>query len=230
MEQKLIFLPALMCDERLYAYQINELGKFFDIDVVIFKDCYTIQEASSILFNRINNEPVSLIGTSMGGYIAMEFIKKNSHLVQKLCLINTTYLPDSQTKRDSRIAAINDAKNISNNQFVGINDAIIDSYLVNKNQDNVGLIKQMVKEMGRETFIAQQSMILSRSIYDDALRNFNKPLLIIGSAEDSLIPLEINYQMSNLCNESKVVIFENCGHLSPLDKPYDLYQVLKGWL
>ena len=45
------------------------------------------------------------------------------------------------------------------------------------------------------------------------------PTLILWGAHDQLIPLAAGYKMNSLIKASKLVIFEDCGHLPQEEMP-----------
>ena len=51
------------------------------------------------------------------------------------------------------------------------------------------------------------------------LSKINTPTLVIWGAQDALIPLEAGTKMSKLIKDSKLSIFDNCGHLPQEETP-----------
>lgn len=51
------------------------------------------------------------------------------------------------------------------------------------------------------------------------LNKINAPVLIIWGAQDALIPLEAGTKMNKLIKDSKLHIFDNCGHLPQEEMP-----------
>ena len=54
---------------------------------------------------------------------------------------------------------------------------------------------------------------------EDDLNKINAPTLIIMGAEDELIPLEAGKKMNKKIKNSKLAVFENCGHLPQEEMP-----------
>ena len=54
---------------------------------------------------------------------------------------------------------------------------------------------------------------------EDDLNKINAPTLIIMGAEDELIPLEAGKKINEKIQNSKLVVFENCGHLPQEEMP-----------
>ncbi|PCH53518.1 MAG: alpha/beta hydrolase, partial [Flavobacteriaceae bacterium] len=63
-------------------------------------------EMVKAVLNHLRLRKYVLIGHSMGGYIALAFIKLFPQNVKGLCLMNSTALPDSEEKKINRDRAI----------------------------------------------------------------------------------------------------------------------------
>jgi len=241
-DKKLILLPALMCDERLYYNQINKFDKHCDIKTFTLKNFdnislganFILKEIKDLWGSNLENTEIYLAGISMGGYVAMELLKLEPNLFSGVCLINTTYLEDTENKRQNRINAINNASLVDAKNFMGINDSIINDYLYNKDDNNVELIKTMVKDLGKDVFINQQKLILSRANYVDVLKNLSKnnnfKAIIISGDKDVITPSSVHQQMHQDMDNSMLFILKDCSHLSLLDKPNEVNDILANWL
>ena len=114
-------IPGMMCDERLFASQINELSKRREVHFAKITDHETISELASDVLN--NAPPVfALAGLSMGGIVAMEIVSQAPERVERLALLDTNplaELPDVLKRRGPQIDAIKNAKrnNIDGLQF-----------------------------------------------------------------------------------------------------------------
>ena len=104
----LVLLPGMMCDERLFASQINELSKRREVHFAKITDHETISELASDVLN--NAPPVfALAGLSMGGIVAMEIVSQAPERVERLALLDTNplaELPDVLKRRGPQIDAI----------------------------------------------------------------------------------------------------------------------------
>ncbi|HAB27783.1 MAG: alpha/beta hydrolase [Xanthomarina sp.] len=54
---------------------------------------------------HLNIESKTIIGHSMGGYVALAMAEKNPNSMQGLCLMNSTFLPDSEERKMLRTRA-----------------------------------------------------------------------------------------------------------------------------
>lgn len=62
-------------------------------------------ETVNAVLNHLNIEKKTIIGHSMGGYVALAMAEKNPNSMQGLCLMNSTFLPDSEERKMLRTRA-----------------------------------------------------------------------------------------------------------------------------
>jgi len=62
-------------------------------------------ETVEAVLNHLNIEEKTLVGHSMGGYVALAIAEKNPDSIRGLCLMNSTYLPDNDERRILRTRA-----------------------------------------------------------------------------------------------------------------------------
>ena len=63
-----------------------------------------------------------------------------------------------------------------------------------------------------------------------SLRRFRCPTLVLCGREDALTPLEMPIEMARLIPDARLVIIEQCGHLSTLERPHEVNAALRAWL
>jgi pimeloyl-ACP methyl ester carboxylesterase len=228
-KKNLVLLPALMCDYRLYAHQIKTLSPYYNILNFNFTNITNIVDAANFVLKQCENEKFSLVGTSMGGYIAMEIMRINSSLVEKLCLINTSWQEDSLEKKQHRLSTIEVAKNLPANSYM-IDDNTIKSYLYTQTEEKNKLIKTMFKELGNEVFINQQQIILSRTSSENQFAKYNVPTLIVSGKYDEITQASVHRSMYNALPCGEIVVIDECSHLSPIDQPVALSATLQLFL
>lgn len=228
MQKNLVLLPALMADTRLYSAQVEAFNSLsLNIQSFVNKNYNNIQEFAKHVIDNTPDE-FTLIGTSMGGYVAMEIMRQNPKKIKKLCLIGTNYRADSENKRVERLNIIQELQNTEDSNFIGINNKTIASYIYEITPKKDALIRAMVKDLGRRVFITQQEMILSRPSYEEDFKNYPHTLFIVGE-HDPITPLDLMEEMCRVA-DGKMVVLKNCGHLAPIDKPLEVSTVIKDWL
>ena len=97
-----VFIPGLLCTATLYAPQITA----FSDRPILVADNRSDDTIGAIAARLLEDAPerFSLIGLSMGGYIAFEVMRRAPERVDRLALLNTSARADSGEKRKQRQA------------------------------------------------------------------------------------------------------------------------------
>jgi len=225
----LVLLPGMMCDERLFASQINELSKRREVHFAKITDHETISELASDVLN--NAPPVfALAGLSMGGIVAMEIVSQAPERVDRLALLDTNplaELPDVLKRRGPQIDAI------KNGQLKEIiRDEMKPNYLFDgvRKTEILKLCMDMALDIGPDVFIRQSIALQDRVDQKNTLGSYKRPALVLCGRHDVLCPLERHELMHTLLENSKLEIIEDAGHLPTLEQPKITTMALASWL
>jgi len=225
----LVLLPGMMCDERLFAFQINELSKRREVHFAKITDHETISELASDVLN--NAPPVfALAGLSMGGIVAMEIVSQAPERVERLALLDTNplaELPDVLKRRGPQIDAI------KNGQLKEIiRDEMKPNYLFDgvRKTEILKLCMDMALDIGPDAFIRQSIALRDRVDQKNTLGSYKRPALVLCGRHDVLCPLERHELMHTLLENSKLEIIEDAGHLPTLEQPKITTMALASWL
>ena len=77
MKSSIVLIPGMMCTGDVYANQINALEKGFNVIVKEFNEYHNIELGVKTLASNLPRK-FHLLGHSMGGIVAMEFVKQYS--------------------------------------------------------------------------------------------------------------------------------------------------------
>lgn len=225
----LAFACAHMTDERLYASQIEALRATHDCKVFVFRDQPSMEAmAGHILANT--PERFTLIGLSLGGYVAFEVIRRALARLQRIVLIDTTAVADHPARRDGRL------RDIATVQQGGI-EALIPElpsrWLFPAHVTNpslVSLMAEMARSVGARGQYNQQTAMLARPDSHQDLNRVRVPTLLICGRQDPVTPLDDHLAMAACVPGSRLVVIEDCGHLSTIEQPSAVTHALKSWL
>src|SRR5215831_16591664 len=101
----LIFACAHLTDERLFAHQVDALRATHDCRVFAFRDLPTLGGMAEELLAHAPAR-FTLIGLSLGGYLAFEIIRRHLERLERLILLDTRAVADNETLRQGRLADI----------------------------------------------------------------------------------------------------------------------------
>src|SRR5689334_17608275 len=85
----LVLLPGKLCDRRLWKYQIEYLSKNTEVLVIDLSQCSTLDAMISEVSIQ-SPARFALGGFSMGGYVAIEYVLREAHRVERLALIGSS--------------------------------------------------------------------------------------------------------------------------------------------
>jgi pimeloyl-ACP methyl ester carboxylesterase len=227
--QPLLFLPGLLCDGALWTHQMQHLN---DVCTPQVMDLTQHDSVKDMAANVLANAPArfALAGLSMGGYVAFEILRQAPERVTQLALLNTQARADSDETRERRKGLIGLAKT---GKFKGVTPKLL-PLLVHESrlQDSsiTEVVLSMAERVGRDAFVRQQHAILGRPDSRANLASIKVPTLVVVGREDALTPLPLAQEMAGGIAGAKLALIEECGHLSPLERPQATTAILRLWL
>ena len=212
-----IFIPGLLCTADLFAAQLAHL----DTTQRLFKVADTSLDDNIIAMAEralaMADGMVLPVGLSMGGYVAMEMTRLAPDRIAGLALLNTTCRIDSAAHRKQREQAIALAHS---DRFKGVTRHLLPRLLSPDAVDDPHIASRVLKmadDIGRQTFIQQQTAILGRQDQKHMLREFRQPLLILCGTLDVLTPPALSEEMAALCPHADYRLLDGVGHLSSME-------------
>jgi pimeloyl-ACP methyl ester carboxylesterase len=166
---------------------------------------------------QLKIERATLVGNSMGGWIAAAFTAAFPDRVDKLVLVDAAgYAPPKDfdtrvffalnpTTRDAMKVLV--SKVFYNKAFQ--TDDMIDAAIAARLAAGDGFTIKSITE----------SIIRGEDFLDDTVKTIKRPTLIVWGREDGLTPLAEAQRFQKDIAGSKLVVFDQCGHVPNLEKP-----------
>ena len=88
----------------------------------------------------------------------------------------------------------------------------------------------MAEHVGIEAFLRQQTAILGRADSRPDLAAIAVPTVVLCGRQDALTPLEVQEELAAGIPGARLCVVEECGHLSPLERPHAVTALLRDWL
>ena len=224
-----IFIPGLILTRDIFAAQIDGLvhsaaAKTAD---TLGRDSITAMAEAAL---ALADGPLVPVGISMGGYIAMEMARLAPERLAGIALLNTQHRADPPERRKQREATIDMAQS---DRFRGVTRHLLKSFLspvAMEDETLVARVIAMAEEVGRENFVLQQRAILGRRDQSDTLGALTVPALVLGGGLDTLTPPQASRDMAELIPDAELVIMEEIGHLSTIEAPDEVTDILNAYL
>ncbi|SBV98780.1 Predicted hydrolase or acyltransferase [uncultured Alphaproteobacteria bacterium] len=228
MRQDLVLLPGLACDARLYAPQTAALADLA-VPLVPNLDAASVGEMADAVLGAAPKR-FALAGLSMGGYVAMEILRRAPSRVTRLALISTTARPDAPEQTAMRRELIELARG---DRFALVMPRLLPKLISAGRRDDAELRKlvvDMADAVGAETFARQQTAILSRPDSRDDLGRVTVPTVIVCGDADELTPPDRHREMAALIGGATLTVIPGSGHLATLEAPDAVGAALRAWL
>lgn len=228
MKPTLILLPGLLNDRDLWRHQ----DSLSDMATVVVGDTTCDDNLQAIAYRVLEAAPsrFSLAGLSMGGYVAQEIMRQAPQRVERLALVNTTARADLPQQTETRKALIEQTRAGGFDQVMpGLLPIMLHPDHVTDPEISSRAIA-MARRVGPDAFVRQQTAIMNRPDGREDLRRITCPALVIGGRQDVLTPPNLAGDMANAIPQGRLVIIEDCGHLSPIEQPHAVSAVLRYWL
>jgi pimeloyl-ACP methyl ester carboxylesterase len=225
----LVLLPGLLCDAALWRGPVEELA---DIAEPCIADL-TRDDSMTAMAHRVLGEAppqFALAGLSMGGYVAQEIMRQAPGRVSRLALLDTSARADTAEQTVRRRGLIELAER---GEFRGVTPRLLPVFLHPDRLDDKPLIASvtaMAERVGKDAFLRQQRAIMGRIDGRASLGAIKCPTLVLCGREDQLTPLELHEEIAGLIRGARLAVVEECGHLSTMERPWEVGVFLRQWL
>ncbi len=225
----LVLLPGLLCDAALWRPQVEGRGTLAEPDIT---DLTRDDSLGAMARRVLAAAPPSfaLAGLSMGGYVAQEVMRQAPERVTKLALLDTSARADTPEQTSRRRGLIELSEK---GEFKGVTPRLLPLLIhAARHEDNplTEVVMGMAERVGKEAFLNQQKAIMGRPDGREDLRRIACPTLVLCGRQDALTPLALHEEIAGLVPGAKLVVVEDCGHLSTLEKPKTVTAALRQWL
>ncbi|MBL6612776.1 MAG: alpha/beta hydrolase [Reyranella sp.] len=225
----LVLLPGLLNTRRVFEPQIEALAEAADFVVPELWHHETIGDMAAAVLAAAPPS-FALGGFSMGGYVAFEIMRRAPQRVERLALMDTQAAPDSAESTKHRRALLEQTKV---GRFNGVNATLLPQLVHHRHINDAAItqpILDMAQEIGAEGFAREQRAIIDRADSRPLLVDIDVPTVVIVGRQDQVTPLPRSEEMAADIATSRLVVVEECGHMSPLEKPADITAALRRWL
>jgi len=177
-------------------------------------DLEHISASLARLIESLGDEPVVLIGHSMGGLIAQEAYVRYPKLIKALALCFTSAAfggGDSDfTQRfiAARIAPLDQGKSM----------AQIAAQLIPTMGSNSKLAEQIMASVPPDTYRKAMHLLTTFDRRKE-LADIKVPTLVVAGSDDKTAPPAVMERMAQKIPGAEYVLLDGCGHLGPMDQP-----------
>jgi 3-oxoadipate enol-lactonase len=184
------------------------------------------------LLDAIGIERATLIGHSMGGYVALAFARMFTERLERLALVTSRLRGDTPQEAQTRRAL---ADRVEREQRI---DPVIDAYLprllapptIANRADVVARADAIARQNTPNGMAATLRGMALRAASEDIAEDLDIPVLVVAGADDCVVGLDEARSIAATFPNGRLAISEASGHLPMLEASASVAETLALWL
>lgn len=225
----LVMLPAFMTTATLWRHQIEALADIAEIQVVDLTQHDSVEGMANAVLEAAP-ERFALAGLSLGGFTAFEIMRRAPERITKLALVSTSARADAPERLEARKAQVEMVRAGRFAEAMEPFPTIIQSPERPLTPEALKAVREMCREVGPDGFLNQQTAMMNRPDSRAGLAAISCPTVVICGRQDQSWPLENSEEIAAAIPGAKLVVIEDCGHFSAIDRPAEVTAALRTWL
>ncbi|MEC5150250.1 alpha/beta hydrolase [Cryobacterium sp. GrIS_2_6] len=226
---KIVLIPPLLCSPLAYAPVIDTVWRHGQVTLADTRRDDTIAAMAERILKE-NVGEIAVLGTSMGGYVALEVFRQASDRVAGLALVSTSARADSleQVQARERQSAL-----VEDGQFDALVDAAFAGVVAAGRESDQTLLaawRAMASPVGADAFLRQQRAVIQRADLRSLLPSIECPTAIIHGAADRLIPIDAAEETAAALPAASFTVIEDAGHFLMQEQPDAARAAIDDWL
>jgi pimeloyl-ACP methyl ester carboxylesterase len=239
----IVFIHGFPYDHNMWQAQIEELSKNYfcvSYDIRGLGDSpagdgqFTMEsfvDDLETIVDEMNLDKPVLCGLSMGGYISLRAMERMQNKFSALILCDTKSTSDDNEGKLKRAAAI---KLINTGKFYDFIESFVLNCFGEKfiRENNADYRKIVDRSKGNNPAGVKGCLLAmaGRTDTTESLAKIKIPTLVICGSEDKLSPPDVMKFMAEKIPNSKFVLIENSGHMSPVENPARVNKAIRDFL
>ncbi|MFB5268435.1 alpha/beta fold hydrolase [Paenibacillus enshidis] len=196
------------------------------------KGAYSMEEMADDVLNLLQALDIakaSLFGHSMGGYIALSAVQRHPERFNAFGLIHSTAHEDTEEGKEKRLKAVSTIETEGITAFV---DGMVPGLFAPQHLDSMADKVIKAKELGYATppqgAVGAALAMRSRPDRRDVLTAAPLPVLLAAGEHDQVVPAARTFTADKPNIRQSVI--GGAGHMSMMEAPRELAEVIKGFL
>jgi pimeloyl-ACP methyl ester carboxylesterase len=228
-----LFLHGFPMDHRMWDRVVPHLAglrRCVAVDLPGFGDSplvhpLTIDIMADLAAGVVGNEPVDVVGLSMGGYVAFSFWVHHSELVRSIALLDTRSEADPP---EGKVRRHETADRVRSEGVAFLADELAESLPAPTASPWVRRqIRRMALDSPAPTVAATLEAMAARHDRTAMLAQITVPVMVMVGEEDRLTPPEGARAMAERIPTGVLVEVPEAGHVPPLERPDAVVDALR---
>jgi pimeloyl-ACP methyl ester carboxylesterase len=222
-------LPGLICSDYVWQTQVQALESFGAVAV----RGYGMADSITAMAQRVLDEApprIAVAGHSMGGRVALEMFRLAPGRIERIALLDTGVHPAQPGERGKRMALLETARQRGMEALV--NEWLPPMVHPDRRRDErlMAPLRSMAMSAGLEQYERQVRALLSRPDATPLLSEIDVPTLVGVGRHDQWSPVAQHQAMAARIAGATLVVFEDSGHMAPVEAPAQVSGALRKWL
>jgi len=225
-----ILIHGFAEDATIWAEQVNLLKENFRLVVpdipgsgkseMVDQNAGMEDHANCIMaiIDMENISACTMIGHSMGGYIALAFAEKYPEQLNGLGLFHSTTYADSEEKKDARKKSISFIRQYGAAAFV--EQTTPNLFSENSKKQNPEVIAALINRYSGFdplSLISYYEAMINRPDRTEVLKEFSEPVMFIIGEEDKAVPMQHSLEQCHIPAVSFVHVANNTAHMGMIE-------------
>jgi pimeloyl-ACP methyl ester carboxylesterase len=238
----LVLMHGFPLDLRMWNAQIMELATRWRVIAPDFRgfgqsestDPFTTESLADdvhALLEEIRTLPCVLAGLSMGGYVALAYVRKYPGDLRGLILVDTKAAGDDAQGRENRNKMI---ELVRSKGSTAVADQMLPKMLAQDTPRNrpaqAQALRSMMEACPPRTIENALVALRDRPDQSETLPSIPVPTLIVVGGEDAITPVSVAESMQKQIPSSRLAVIKGAGHMSPMEQPPQVNQAISRFL
>ena len=183
----------------------------------------------SAVIRTLTDDPVDVVGLSMGGYVAQALVAQHADLVSSLALVDTRAAGDTDEQRAGRDAAIATLLLEGRRAIAAaMSDKLLAPRDANDPHDQIlrARLCTMIESLPAETIVADLRGLRDRQDRSATTSAVRIPVLVVVGEHDAITPPTETAAWAATIPGARHVVVPGAGHVPPMENPAEFVRVL----
>ena len=219
-------IPALAREHRVVALDLRGMGRSSVVDGPYLME--TLAGDVAAVMDHLSIEHATLIGHSLGGYVALAFARMYVERVARLALVCSRIIADTPEIVNGRNELASRLEQSDSN--AEILEKNVPALFAMKTLENQPEIVEKARKMAENNdprgLAAMARGMALRDSCEDIAPELGMPVLVAGGAHDRIVPQAETGRAARAFPQARLEWMEASGHLPMLEDPDRLAAVL----
>ena len=239
-----VLLHAFPLDGRMWAPQVEALAGSYQLIVPDLRGFgaareQAVEEAGmelladdvARLLDDRGLDRVVLGGLSLGGYVALAFVRRHADRLGGLLLLDTKASADTEPARADRLRMV---ERVLAEGTGFLPEAMLPRLLgktsLEERPELVERVTVLIREQDPGAVAGAQRGMAARPDATDVLAGIAVPTLVVHGEEDAIIGPEVGRELAAAIPDARFLLVERAGHLANLEQPEVVNEALLDFL